>query len=135
MLMYLFYAGAIATLYGTIFAATASNSRVYSDMCRLLGFFERDDYAARVRYRNGFIIAITVVPATIIMFAQAPVRMVVIGATAQALMLPVIGLVAIYLRHRRLPNEIAPSPWVTAVLWLSTAVMFVTVGYGVFAPR
>ena len=32
-----FYAGAIVTLYGTIFAATAAHSRIYADMARLLG--------------------------------------------------------------------------------------------------
>ena len=41
----LFYLGATVTLYGTIFAATAAHSRVYADFCRLLGLFERDDYA------------------------------------------------------------------------------------------
>ncbi len=49
---WVFYAGAIVTLYGTIFAATAAHSRIYADMARLLGFFRRDDYATRVRYRQ-----------------------------------------------------------------------------------
>src|SRR5206468_3933372 len=37
--LWLFYAGAIATLYGTIFAATAANSRLFADMFRLMGSF------------------------------------------------------------------------------------------------
>ncbi len=40
---WLFYAGAIVTLYGTIFAATAANSRVFADMLRLMGAFSADD--------------------------------------------------------------------------------------------
>ncbi len=48
----LFYLGAIATLYGTIFAATAGNSRVLADMFRLAGRYKSGDYEARVRYRR-----------------------------------------------------------------------------------
>ena len=44
--LWLFYAGAIATLYGTIFAATAAHSRMFADMCRLLGLL-------RARRRRG----------------------------------------------------------------------------------
>ncbi len=38
--LWLFYVGAIATLYGTVFAATAAHSRMYADMCRLMGAFQ-----------------------------------------------------------------------------------------------
>ena len=34
-----FYAGAVVTLYGTIFAANAAHSRTYADLCRLLGLY------------------------------------------------------------------------------------------------
>ncbi len=128
--VYLFYAGAIATLYGTIFAATASNSRAFADMCRLMGCFSRDDYAARLRYRNGFVIGLTVVPALLIISVHTPVTMVVIGGTAQSIMLPIIGLAAIYLRHRALPHSVLPSTVVTWLLWISSIVMLLAVGYG-----
>ena len=55
----LFYLGAIATLYGTIFAATAAHSRLYADMCRVIGLFARDDYARRVAYRRAFVVVLT----------------------------------------------------------------------------
>src|SRR5262249_52445118 len=58
--LWLFYLGAIATLYGTIFAATAANSRVFADMCRLMGLFEAGDYRRRVKFRNGFVVFLTV---------------------------------------------------------------------------
>ncbi|MGH9660744.1 MAG: Nramp family divalent metal transporter, partial [Bryobacteraceae bacterium] len=128
--VYLFYAGAIATLYGTIFAATASNARAYADMCRIMGLYARDDYGARLRYRNWFITGLTVIPALLIMYVHAPVRMVLIGGIAQSIMLPIIGLAAIYLRHRALPGAIRPSSWVTGALWLSSIVMLLAVGYG-----
>ena len=60
--LWVFYAGAIVTLYGTIFAATAAHARIYADLVRLLGAFAREDYAARSRYRRSLVWALTLVP-------------------------------------------------------------------------
>ncbi len=128
---WLFYAGAIITLYGTIFAATAANSRVFADMLRLMGAFSADDAAARVRYRNLFIVALTVIPVVLIFIFTDPVHMVRIGGIAQAMMLPVIGIGAVYLRHRHLPKDILPSRWVTIGLWVATALIVWLMGYSV----
>jgi manganese transport protein len=127
--LWLFYAGAIFTLYGTIFASTAAHSRLYADMLRLMGAFKADDYARRVRYRNLFIVLLTVIPVTLYFLVQSPVKMVVAGGLAQAMMLPIIGLSTLYLRHRHLPKSIAPSRWVTIGLWIATAVIVILMGY------
>ena len=127
--LWIFYLGAIATLYGTIFAATAANSRVYADMFRLMGFFSHTDYAARVRYRRGFVLFLTIFPVCLLMLVQSPVKMVVAGGVAQSLMLPIIGIGTLYLRHRHLPAEVRPSTWVTVTLWLATFVIVVLMGY------
>jgi manganese transport protein len=128
---WLFYAGAIVTLYGTIFAATAANSRVFADMLRLMGAFSADDAAARARYRNLFIVLLTVIPVALIFIFTDPVNMVRIGGIAQAMMLPVIGLGVVYLRHRHLPKDIRPSGWVTVGLWVATALIVWLMGYSV----
>jgi manganese transport protein len=127
--LWLFYLGAIVTLYGTIFASTAANSRAYADMCRLLGFFAPDDYVRRVAFRNGFILFLTVVPVIMFLSFESPVKMVVAGGLAQAMMLPVLGIGTLYLRHRHLPKEIAPSTWVTALLWCATTIIGCFMGY------
>jgi Mn2+/Fe2+ NRAMP family transporter len=121
--VWLFYVGAIATLYGTIFAATASESRVLSDLVRLLGVFKAGDYAARLRYRKVFVCALTILPAGLFLLVQSPVLMVKAGGVSQALMLPVISLAALYLRHRRLPSEIVPKRLVTIGLWFAATVV------------
>src|SRR5262245_58029919 len=51
-----FYAGAVITLYGTVFASTAANARIYADMSRLIGLFPSEDYPRRLRYRKGFVV-------------------------------------------------------------------------------
>ncbi|HEY6401022.1 MAG TPA: Nramp family divalent metal transporter [Blastocatellia bacterium] len=128
---WLFYVGAIFTLYGTIFAATAANSRLFADMARLMGAFSADDSVARTRYRNFFIVLLTVIPVALIFIFTDPVHMVRIGGIAQATMLPVIGLGAVYLRHRHLPKDIQPSRWVTVGLWVAAALIVWLMGYSV----
>jgi len=125
----LFFAGAFACLYGVIFAATAAHSRVYADMVRLMGFFPASDYAQRVRWRKRFVWFLTVVPVILYWLIQEPARMVVAGGIAQAMMLPIIGVGTLFLRHRRLPAKVAPSPVTTALLWLAAVVMAAFAAY------
>jgi len=127
--LWIFYLGAIATLYGTIFAATAANSRMYADMFRLMKFFDHGDYASRVRYRSRFVLFLTIFPVCLFMLVQSPVKMVVAGGVAQSLMLPIIGIGALYLRHRHLPADVRPANWVTATLWGATLVIILLMGY------
>jgi manganese transport protein len=122
--LWFFYVGVVVTLSGTIFAATAAHSRMMADLVRVLGAYRREDAEARGRWRNRFVVILATVPAVFFWLFESPVRMVVAGGVAQALMLPLIGFAAIYVRHARLPRELQPSVLTTAVLWLSTAVMF-----------
>jgi manganese transport protein len=119
----LFYAGVVVTLYGTIFAATAAHSRMFADVASILGVYARDDADGRRRWRQRFVVILATVPALFYWFFESPVKMVVAGGIAQALMLPLIGGAAIYLRHSALPDELQPSAFTTAALWSSTAVM------------
>jgi manganese transport protein len=124
-----FYIGAVATLYGTAFAATAAHSRLFADMCRLGGMFDADDLQRRVAFRNRFVVLLTVIPIALFWTLESPVRMVMFGGIAQSMMLPVVGIGALFLRHRRLPPEIRPSAITTAALWVTSAVILVVMGY------
>ncbi len=127
--LWLCYIGAMATLYGTIFASTAAHSRLFADMFRLLRFFDAVNYQKRVAYRNRFVVLLTVIPALLFLTFQSPLKMAVARGFAQAIALPVIGIGTIYLRHRRLPGEIAPSRPITVLLWLATIVITCLLGY------
>jgi Mn2+/Fe2+ NRAMP family transporter len=126
--VWVFYAGALVTLYGTIFAATAAQSRMAADMVRVLGGFEREDYRARVIWRRRFVVLLTIVPVLLYFAFESPVKMVVAGGIAQSAMLPAVAAATLYLRHRRLPPEVAPPPWTTMALWLAAALMLAVVG-------
>jgi len=127
--LWLFYAGAVITLYGTIFAATAAHSRLFADAVRMTGAYQRDDGRSRLWWRNLFVVVLAGVPAILYWFLESPVKMVVAGGLAQALLLPLIGVAAIYLRHRQLPPDIQPSNATTVLLWVATVVMGGFAGY------
>lgn len=127
--LWAFYVGAVATLYGTIFAATAAQSRMMADLLRVLGVFARDDYAERQRWRRRFVVFLSVVPAVLYWLFESPVKMVVAGGVTQSLLLPALGGAAVYLRHRHLPREIAPPAFVTAALWAASALMLLGMLY------
>ena len=80
--------------------------------------------APSVRYSSRGVVVLATVPALFYWLFESPVRMVVAGGVAQALMLPLIGLAAIYVRHTQVPKDLQPSAATTVMLWLSTAVMF-----------
>jgi Mn2+/Fe2+ NRAMP family transporter len=121
--LWLFYAGALATLYGTIFAATAGNCRVFADIFRVAGRFERSDYGARVRWRDRFIWFHTLLPVVLILGIGSPVQMVRWGGAAQAIMLPVVAIGTLYLRHKRLPPAMRPGAVTTVGLWFAVTVI------------
>jgi manganese transport protein len=131
--LWLFYAGAVVTLYGTVFASTAANARVFADLLRILGVYARDDGDSRLRWRNRFVIGLSVIPVMFYWFLRSPVQMVVAGGIAQAMMLPLIGTAVIYLRHNHLPSEIRPSLLTTVLLWISTTVMYAFAIYYVWS--
>jgi manganese transport protein len=124
-----FYIGAVATLYGTAFAATAAHSRLFADMCRLGGMFESDELERRLAYRSRFVVLLTVIPIALFWTLQSPVTMVMLGGIAQSMMLPIVGVAAVFLRHRRLPADVRPSTMTTVALWVTTALIVVVMGY------
>ena len=130
--VYLFYAGALATLYGTIFAATAADSRIGADLVRLLGGFDRADYKARVFWRKIFVFLLPGVAALFFLVFQSPVNMVKAGGIGQTLMLPVIAAGALYMRYRRLPREVVPKKWITVWLWTGAISSICLMGYYAF---
>ncbi|MSU22484.1 MAG: divalent metal cation transporter [Opitutus sp.] len=127
--LWLFYLGAIATLYGTIFAATAGNCRAFADMAGLLGGFKRDDYPARLKWVNRFTWVALLIPVCLFFVFQSPVNMVKAGGVAQAAMLPILAFGALYLRHKRLPTDVAPNRISTLALWVAALAIIVVVGY------
>jgi hypothetical protein len=75
---------------------------------------------------------LTVVPVALYLLFESPVKMVVAGGVTQSVMLPITGVGALYLHHRRLPRALRPSRLVTVGLWASTLAMTVATAYGLY---
>ncbi|MCY4187380.1 MAG: Nramp family divalent metal transporter [Bryobacterales bacterium] len=125
----LFMVGAFAVLYSTVFASTAAHCRVWADFVGMLGVYDKSDYRKRLQVIRVFVVLLLVVPCLYFMWIREPVLMVKIGGIAQAIMLPVIGGFAIFLRYRRMPGSVLPKAWVTLMLWVSAALMALFMGY------
>ncbi len=121
----LFFAGAIAVLYSTVFVLTDAYSRLTADFLGLIGFFEKDDRASRARHQRYTLAAFLILPCFTFYFVSEPVLMVKVSGATQAVLLPILGFSTLFLRYRHLPAGIAPSKATTAALWATSALMFV----------
>jgi hypothetical protein len=129
--IYLFLVGAFAVFYSTLFASTAAHCRMFADLLTMFGVYDKRDYRKRLKLTQIFAVVLLFVPAIYFMFLKEPVTMVKIGGVAQALMLPVIGFVTIYLHYRHMPTQILPKGWLRLALWISSVVMAIMMGYSI----
>ncbi len=124
--MWLFLAGAFVVLYSTVFIATASNGRLAADFFRLLGLVRSDSEATRARIVKWSCISLPVLYLVIFSLFGSPVKLVTIGAAAQALMLPFLALAGIYFLYWQTINPLRPGRAWTVLLWVSASLMIAT---------
>ena len=94
-----------------------------------MGAFKAEDYEARVRYRNGFVWVLTIIPVILILIFEEPVAMVKAGGMAQALMLPVISIGALYLHRKKMPEDAKSGPLMSFGLWFASLTIIAAIGY------
>jgi Mn2+/Fe2+ NRAMP family transporter len=130
---YLFLLGAFFVLYSTIFAATASNSRVVVDFLELSRLLRRGSEERRRRWQHAFVVINLTIYCGWFLIVGEPVLMVIIGGVAQACMLPIIGFSTLYLRYRRLDPALRPGLAIDVLLWISSSVMLLFAVYTVWS--
>lgn len=118
--VWLFYAGAIVTLYGTIFAVTAGTARVLADAMVQARLFARDDHARRSRYRDLFTGVLNLLAVgCFLVVGQIPVTLVTWTGLIQATVLPVVAIGAVFLvgqRGLRAPRWLRALTWIAAIV-------------------
>lgn len=120
---WLFLAGAFAVLYSTVFGATASNARLFADALSLFGVVRFRDAGDRMRWVRIGCVVLPVAFTTVFLVWGNPVRLVFVGALAQALMLPFLALSALYFRYRRIDPGLRPGRAWTFGIWLAAVSM------------
>lgn len=110
--------GAIAVLFSTFFVWAASESRILTDAVHVFGL-RRLDAAARRRVIRVLCVALPVFTWLVVLAVGRPVGLVLVGAIAQAAMLPFLALAICMLRYRETRPEIAPRSVIDPFLWLA----------------
>lgn len=123
--------GVIAVLYSTLYAATAANSRALTDFLRVNRVARMDGPGDRMWWVRLFCIVFPLIDLVLFLFVKNPVLMVTIGGFVQAMMLPMIGGAALYLRYRRTDPRLRPGVVWDVFLWLSVAALTATAYIGV----
>jgi hypothetical protein len=96
-----FLAGAFFVLYSTLFGATAANALLMADALSIFGVVRYASEEARRRVVRDASIGLSLASTAMFLLWSQPVTLVLIGATAQALMLPFLGVAAIRFQRAR----------------------------------
>jgi Mn2+/Fe2+ NRAMP family transporter len=123
-----FLFGAFAVLYSTFFVATASHARVCADALRVFGLGAFDE-RTRLRWVRIFCATLPLLFLASFAVFKAPKQLVLAGGFMGSLMLPLLGVAALYFRYRRCDARLTPGRLWDAGLWLSCAGLFVAGGY------
>lgn len=127
-----FLFGAFAVLYSTFFVAAASHARVLADSLRLFGATDGDERSNAwwVRIFSGALPLLFL--GTYIFVSRDPRTLVLAGGFTGSLMLPILGITAIYVRYRRGERSLAPGIMWDACLWASVLGLFVAGGWALY---
>ncbi len=120
----IFVIGAFSVLYSTFFISAAGMSRVVADGFGLFGLLKNDDVSRM--YWSRIISAIWPIVALLLyLFVSAPVSMILWSGITQALMLPILGIAALYFRFKCTDvEELKPSKVWDFFLLISVLGMF-----------
>ena len=129
---WLFLAGAIAVLYSTFLVANAANARIFSDGLRFFGFVDERKPDALKKWVKVMSLILPLLCLAVFLTGANPVRLVLIAGTMQAIMLPMLGVAAIYLRYTRIDPRLAPGRLWDLLLFLSSLGLLIAGGFGVY---
>lgn len=126
-----FLIGAFAVLYSTFFVATASHARVCADALRVFGVSAGGEKSYRWWVRVFCLTLPLLFLASFALFTT-PRQLVLAGGFMGALMLPLLGVAALFFRYRRCPAALMPGRLWDIGLWVSCAGLLVAGSYAFY---
>ena len=115
----LFVVGGFFVLFSTVLAGTAGFSRLLTDALGIVGVLNAGHYPTRLRYIRIFTVVMLVMFAIAYwLFENPPQMLAITSSLIAAVMYPILGLGALYLRYRRIDPRIVPGNWTTGWLWI-----------------
>ncbi len=133
-----FLFGAFAVLYSTYFVAAAGNARVVADS---FAIFKLTEDSTEARLRSTRVLSIVWPLLAVAMFwlfgwfldGQSPAAMVLVAGIAGAIFLPMVGVAALWFRHRRCVEALVPGKVWTLMLWISVVGFFIAGTWSAYA--
>lgn len=130
---YLFLAGAFFALFSTMFVSVAAIARLTTDCFQLMDIAKIKSSADWRKWVRWLIILQPPLHFLLFAFFKTPLWMVIVGGTAQTLMLPIIVFAAMYLRYRKFDIKLMPSKFLDVLLWGSSIAILAVAVYGLLA--
>lgn len=127
--MYAFLVGAIAVLFSTFVASTASVPRLWTNTLALLGVLDWRDRPARERWIRILTMVMPPVWAVGFLAVQSPVLMVQIGGVAGGVFLLAVVVAVWYLRTVEVDRRFRSNPLLTAALVVSSVAVTALAAY------
>ena len=125
----MFLVGAFVVLYSTVFIATASNGRLLADSLSLFRLIRPKDQQQHDRLIRISCVALPLTYLLLFLVMEKPLTLVMIGALAQALMLPLLCVSALFFHHSRVDPHLRSKPLWTICLWGASLAMICAGGY------
>lgn len=127
-----FLFGAFAVLYSTFFVAAAGNARMVADGLGLFGLHDGSE-PTRMRWTRRISAAWPLAALAILLFVRAPVVMVLASGLAQSIMLPMLGIAALFFRYKRADDNLRPGRLWDVLLALSVAGFFIVGAWSLYS--
>ena len=127
-----FLAGAFFVLFSTAFSALAAWTRIYSDTFSQFGWIEFTNQTSRVRTIKLLAWVFPALWATVFLWIEQPVTMVMLGGLATAAILLIVVVAAIDFRYRRSLPELTPGVLYDVVFWISNVSIVALACYGIW---
>jgi Mn2+/Fe2+ NRAMP family transporter len=129
---WIFLIGAIAVLYSTYLVANAAFTRVYTDAFKVFGLMSRDNERAHHKSISILSVILPLISLSIFCTGANPVKLVLLGGTMQAIMLPMLGFAAMYFRFRKTDPALRPTKIWDVFLIISSIGLLIAGSWGVY---
>lgn len=126
-----FLLGAFIVLYSTMFAGTASMTRIIGDAVGETGLYDFHDPRTRKKVVSILAFAVPAAWSALFLLIKAPVFMVTVGGIATSVLLLIVMAAAIHFRYRRLSRDLDPGRAFDVWLWLSILTIAFIGVYGI----
>lgn len=118
--MHFYLVGAIAVLGSTLWVSVPSHSRMYANLLSTVGVFDWKDARVRMRWIQGFGVALPLVWGSASLMMRQPVLMVQIGGVMTGIFLIAVLVATWYLRRTETDPRLYGGAVSTGVLIVST---------------